>query len=518
MRFHKSALLAAVAASACAITPVHAAQWQAMSSGRDKVGLDVARISLADNGRVLAWSRLSLATAVEDQESGTSYNTVEVLNSYDCSSNRYAPVKRLYLDGDRLLRAEPIYGALDQAVSKGVDGALLKEVCRRRPATASVARQGDREVVVTNNTRPALMHAEMVTNGKEGLAKPVTVSDKAAAPDAGKTEQPKRMIDLPRIDPSQVEKPTDLKSGETAAKSASTPAPTARSSTPAPAEKPAGPAEKAAPARPASVGSINGIDKRTREMALATTGPRRVVRKPAPPAPPEEIVRHEDIHWSYEGEGAPTNWGRIDKKNALCDSGRRQSPIDIGEGIKVDLEPIRFDYRPQFINVENNGHTIQVNVGEGNNIRILGRNYELKQFHFHRPSEEKVGGKRFDMVVHLVHKDDEGNIAVVAVLLERGELEQPVIQTVWNNLPLEAGLSTNPAISLDITKLLPADRSYYTYMGSLTTPPCSENVLWMVFKQPVLLTQEQIAVFSRLYRNNARPIQPGNGRLIKESR
>ena len=493
MRFHKSMLLAAVAAVVSAAVPAQAAQWQTLSSGRDKVDLDVARIASADNGRVLAWSRLSLAKAVEDKESGTSYNVVEVLNSYDCSGNRYTPIKRLYLDGDKVLKAEPIYGAQEQTASKGMDGTLLKEACRRRPTVALAKPKGDKEV--GTGSRFAVMHAELVANGKDGLAKPMTVSDNSAAhaapAESAKAEAPKRMIDLPKIDPSQVEKPSDLKPGEAAAK-------------PALAEK-----APVLTTRPASVESLNGVDKRTREVALATTGPRRVARKP---------VKHEDIHWAYEGEGAPENWAKIDKKNALCASGKRQSPIDIGEGVKVDLEPIRFDYRPQRVSVENNGHTIQVNVNEGNAIRIMGRSYELKQFHFHRPSEEKVGGKRFDMVVHLVHKDDEGNLAVVAVLLERGEAEQPTIQTVWNNLPLEAGATTNPAAPLDIARLLPTDRSYYTYMGSLTTPPCSENVLWMVFKQPVMVTPDQIAVFSRLYKHNARPIQPNNGRLIKESR
>ena len=129
-----------------------------------------------------------------------------------------------------------------------------------------------------------------------------------------------------------------------------------------------------------------------------------------------------------------------------------------------------------------------------------------------------MNGRRFDMVVHLVHKDDDGNIAVVAVLLDKGDGENPLIQTLWNNMPLESGMSLSPAVAIDLNKLLPENRAYYTYMGSLTTPPCSENVLWMVFKQPLSLSSEQVSIFSRLYKNNARPIQPSWDRLIKESR
>ena len=156
-------------------------------------------------------------------------------------------------------------------------------------------------------------------------------------------------------------------------------------------------------------------------------------------------------------------------------------------------------------------------MGE-NSINLTGKTYELVQFHFHRPSEEKVNGQRFDMVVHLVHKSDEGQLAVVAILLERGS-ENLFIQTLWNNLPLEKNVAVQPpATQIDLASLLPPTRSYYTYMGSLTTPPCSEGVLWLVMKQPVQVSQDQINIFSRLYKNNARPIQPAAGRVIKEDR
>jgi carbonic anhydrase len=159
---------------------------------------------------------------------------------------------------------------------------------------------------------------------------------------------------------------------------------------------------------------------------------------------------------------------------------------------------------------------VQVNVGAGNSIQVGGRRYELAQFHFHRPSEERINGRQYDMDVHLVHKDGEGRLAVVAVLLERGAA-QPLLQTVWNDLPLEKNEEVAARAQIDLNQLLPADRRYYTYMGSLTTPPCSEGVLWMVMQQPVTLSAEQIGLFSRLYPMNARPVQSVAGRLIKQS-
>jgi len=221
-------------------------------------------------------------------------------------------------------------------------------------------------------------------------------------------------------------------------------------------------------------------------------------------------------HWDYQGAGGPEQWAHLSPEFATCARGTRQSPIDIRDGIKVELDAVQFDYKPSAFKVLDNGHTVQVNVAPGNAIEVMGQRYELVQFHFHRPSEERINGKPFDMVAHLVHKSEQGRLAVVAVLLEKGSA-QPVVQSVWNNLPLEKGDEIAARAPIDLNQLLPRERGYYTYMGSLTTPPCSEGVLWMVMKQPVTISDEQIGIFARLYPMNARPVQAASGRLIKES-
>lgn len=243
------------------------------------------------------------------------------------------------------------------------------------------------------------------------------------------------------------------------------------------------------------------------------TGWMVAVREKKAPAPDHG---HATPHWSYEGEGGPENWHRLDPKNVLCATGQRQSPIDIRDGIRVDLEAIKFDYKPSAFRIVDNGHTVQV-TPYGGTITVGGKTYELVQFHFHKPAEEKVNGRSFDMVAHLVHRSDEGKLAVVAVLLEKGA-EHPVIQTLWNNLPLERNVESSVPQSIDLMALLPENRNYYTYMGSLTTPPCTEGVLWLVLKQPVPVSSEQVAIFARLHRHNARPVQPPAGRLIKDGR
>ena len=255
------------------------------------------------------------------------------------------------------------------------------------------------------------------------------------------------------------------------------------------------------------------------EMQLApaarpASGVHRVAAKSTAPKPAAKAARA--AHWSYDGEGGPDTWHRLKPEFAKCGSGTRQSPIDIRDGIRVDMDPVQFDYRPSAFRVIDNGHTVQVNVAAGNFIDVMGRRFELQQFHFHRPSEERIEGKQFDMVAHLVHQDLEGRLAVVAVLLERGGA-QALVQTVWNNLPLEKGEELAARATLDLNHLLPKDPRYFTYMGSLTTPPCSEGVLWMVMQQPVTVSSEQIEVFARLYPMNARPLQQASGRLIKQS-
>jgi len=235
----------------------------------------------------------------------------------------------------------------------------------------------------------------------------------------------------------------------------------------------------------------------------------------APGAPAAPATAHAP-HWDYQGVAGPESWGTLQAEFSKCSVGTRQSPIDIRDGVKVQLDPVQFDYRPTGFRVIDNGHTVQVNVGAGNSIEVMGRRYDLVQFHFHRPSEERINGRQFDMVAHLVHKDIDGRLAVVAVLLDRGSA-QPIVQAIWNNLPLEKGEEVMAKTSIDLNALLPADKSYYTYMGSLTTPPCSEGVLWMVMKNPVPISADQIGIFARLYPMNARPIQQASGRLIKES-
>ena len=223
------------------------------------------------------------------------------------------------------------------------------------------------------------------------------------------------------------------------------------------------------------------------------------------------------VAWSYEGAGGPENWGKIRPEYALCSSGLRQSPIDIRDGFAVDLEAIHFAYKPSPFKVVDGGKNLLV-MSYGSSLSLLGKNYVLTQILFHRPAEMTVAGKVFDMDVQLFHRGEDGKRVIVSIPLERGA-ENPVIQTVLNNLPLERSGEVEPPMqSLDIERLLPDNRAYHAFMGSLTTPPCTEDVLWLVLKSSQPISLEQLAIFQRLYPPNARPVQPVGGRIIKESR
>ena len=315
-------------------------------------------------------------------------------------------------------------------------------------------------------------------------------------------------------------------------------------------------ADKGAPA-PAAVDPIERLRLRLAERLGDRSGDRSGARSPAPPADRSDAIKvaartptasmsssgappspaptaaraaaprrasipgagsakAEPAPWSYEGAGGPASWASLRPEFALCGSGQRQSPIDLREGLAVDLEPVRFDYRPSGFSVIDNGRTVQVNVAPGNAIELGGRRYELVRFDFHRPSEEHIDGRQFEMSVHLLHRDAQGRLAMVAVLLDAGPA-QPVVQTVWNHLPLERHEEVAARATLDPSGLLPADRGYYTYMGSLTAPPCTEGVQWVVMRTPVSMTPEQIAIFARLYPMNSRPLQAAGGRRILQS-
>ena len=220
-------------------------------------------------------------------------------------------------------------------------------------------------------------------------------------------------------------------------------------------------------------------------------------------------------HWTYEGSQGPEYWGDLDPAFTACKLGRRQSPINIMNTTgNLSLGPLVIKYRKSTVRVINNRHTIQADYEKGSRLTYAGRLYELAQFHFHSPSEHLVRATQFDMEAHLVHKDSGGRIAVIGVLMKEG-MEHPVIADLWRLMPTSQG-QTNSTTIVNAYDLLPVDDHFYAYDGSLTTPPCSEEVSWIVMKQPIEVSREQIDKFVATIGWNARPIQPLNERVVEE--
>ncbi|WP_368564674.1 carbonic anhydrase [Pseudoxanthomonas sp. UTMC 1351] len=219
-------------------------------------------------------------------------------------------------------------------------------------------------------------------------------------------------------------------------------------------------------------------------------------------------------HWGYAGEVGPEHWAEFESDFGECNSGRNQSPIDLSNFIEAELPKIAFDYKPGGHEVVNNGHAIQVNYNPGSKITVDGTDFALKQFHFHSPSENTVKTKSFPMEAHFVHADAKGNLAVVALMFEEGASNK-LLERVWPSVPKVENGKAELSTPVSASDLLHANRDYYRYEGSLTTPPCSEGVRWLVLKRPAKASAEQLAMVQKAIGHpNNRPVQPVGARVI----
>ncbi len=228
------------------------------------------------------------------------------------------------------------------------------------------------------------------------------------------------------------------------------------------------------------------------------------------------LARADEVHWSYEGENGPANWGKLSADFRSCSIGLQQTPIDITGATQGKLAGIDPAFRPMPLRILNNGHTIQVNCDPGSATIIDGRPYELLQFHFHHPSEHLLAGKKFELECHFVHRSGQGNLAVLGVFLKPGAANT-ALAPIWAAMPKLEGPEQSAGVTIDPAALLPREHGFFRYIGSLTTPPCTESIIWSVFRDPIELSAEQVKQFAALFPMNARPIQPLNQRTLTEA-
>jgi carbonic anhydrase len=233
-------------------------------------------------------------------------------------------------------------------------------------------------------------------------------------------------------------------------------------------------------------------------------------------APAGFAAEHAHAHWGYEGEAGPAHWGDMDAANKVCSVGSQQSPIDINGTIKSDLFDLDIKWADSADTIVNNGHTIQLNFAEGSTLTRGDATYKLLQVHFHRPSEHQINGKNFPMEAHFVHRAESGALAVLGVLIA-GEGSNAAFSKIVATMPDHEGPAVKADASINPKALLPSKLGYYRYEGSLTTPPCSEIVDWLVLADYVTVASEDILAFAKLYPNNARPVQTDNRRFVLRS-
>ena len=225
------------------------------------------------------------------------------------------------------------------------------------------------------------------------------------------------------------------------------------------------------------------------------------------------MAAHGEQRWGYSGDVGPQNWAHLSPDYAAC-AGANQSPLDLAEFVEAELPPIDIRYVASGAAILNNGHTVQVEHASGSEIAIDGRTYRLLQYHFHAPSENHIKGVEFPMEVHLVHVGPDGDLAVIAVMFETGE-DNAALAQAWEHMPSDAGEKHVLDPPIAPAALLPENRDYYRFNGSLTTPPCSEGVIWLVMKATVPASRMQIAALAEtLHGPNNRPVQPRNARVV----
>jgi len=449
--------LALAAIMAALPTTARAENWEKIASdGSRTVEIDSSVIFDSDNGAKVSWGRIVLNDS-EAKQAG--YRTIKAMNRYDCLGRSFTTIKRVYMDDHNdILREETLSEQRPMAVrNNSVDEQIWRKVCG--PSAA-----------------PALSNRSKATpNAMNQLSELADTAHRAARNSNATSALPAaQRLPMPTSAPAATAPPD------------ASPASRRGSATTQPFVLPA----------PAA-------------SAQNTAGRQ-------PPA----LSQNSSEDWGYFGAVGPEFWGKLRPEWKVCAEGKRQSPIDFVEGkpITVNLDPVKFDYRPTSFVITNSHRMLRIKVSEGMSMEARGQRYALEGFILHRPAETRIDNKIAEMEAHFFHRNDKGQIAVLAVQFVRGSKPDASLQTLLDNLPLERGDSYAPQSTLNMAAFLPTNPAHYLYMGSLTMPPCTEGVLWVVMKEAMTLSEEQYEIFFRLHEDNARPPQPASGRLILESR
>jgi carbonic anhydrase len=504
---HLPCALALAVLTATVPAAAHAGDWEKIASDHGRtVEVDASTIFDTDNAAKMSWKRAMLNDS-EAKKAG--YRSVRELNRYGCRGQTITTLKRIYLDNDDIIVREDTVTDPQRLMIQ--DGSLDEQVWRRVCGLPKTPASSHRSKKTVSNS----IHRLADTAHQAALA--VVPSAKAEM-----KPPPPRAVPIP-VATADV-KPAPQKASATSAPPDAMPIP--MPNVPQTPAAPVVPRRPVLPATPPSQKPLDLLPPPQRGSAVhpyILPAPAKPERKPAAidaPAPQPALSPTSSEDWGYSGATGPESWGKMRSEWKVCAEGKRQSPVDFAAArpVRVDLDPVKFDYRPTSFVIIDSPQQLRVRISESMGLEVRGQRYVLEGFTLHRPPETSIDGKTADLEAYFFHRGNKDRIAILAVQFTRGGQPNAPLQTLLNNLPLERGDSYIPQTTLDMAALLPVNPAHYLYMGSLTTPPCSEGVLWVVMKEPMTISDEQVEIFSRLHESNTRPPQPAFNRLILESR
>lgn len=466
--------------------------WETIGRDRDReVQIDRSTILQSDGSTKVAWARIVLSPAEAEKEG---YASIKAMNRFDCFNRSFNTVKRVYLDAQNLVLREDV--VLDQrpvlAARNSIDERLWREICNPGGSPGGGAS-------LQSLAEEASKAAASAAASPQAARTPTPAPTRTPTPARTPTPRP-TPVATPAATPSPAALPAPI-----IAPPVATPAPRATPApppmrTPTPRVTPA-PEPRAEPprARPAQT-----------PRPAPSARPAREERKPA-----TQATRAPSPAWSFSGNTGPYVWGMMRPEWRVCADGRRQSPIDLDGALEVELEPVVFSYRPSRFRVLDTDQTLVVQLEDRElHAQVRGERYFLEQLRFQHPVLERIDGLQPDMAVQLHHRSESGRMLIVQVLMVAGETPSDFVRTVWGNLALERNAAYRPGVELDLAQLVPADPSHYLYTGSLTTPPCTEGVTWVVMRTPHAFSAAQRDVYARMFPVSARPPQPVHDRRV----
>ena len=496
-----SAIFALLNFNIFATNSADAAVWQVISSESNKrIELDKSTLNKND-GYIETLGRVVFYKPLKDVKSGEEYRMIEAVTRYNCEKRTASTIKRIYRRNENSVLREEILNAAELPVRGGtLDDKMLSQVCRMAdisnnnpsPITAPTAVVNQNKATQTDNQSNAGKNNKNLVENSQNTKK----SKKELARE---TKETKKTKETKETKEKNLAKQNKTQTQTQIAKN--------------------------------NKQNANANASKNNKNTVSAKNKNNKFDENLPLLPTVDVIKNtnsnspfvpKQVDWSYNGASNPAHWADIKPEYKICRNGLRQSPIDIRGSVKGDLEELKFNYQSTPFKIVDTGYTIRAELENGGNLYYEGKSWNLKALEFRIPGEEMINGKRGEMSVQLQHQSITGEMLIISIQLNRGA-ENMLIQQIWNNMPLErnrAMKSVDEPIKkeINVKHLLPTNIGYITYMGSLTTPPCTENVQWVVLRTPQTISDEQIKSFSFLYQNNARPLQSDNGRMIKESR